>query len=125
MASHQISFEHSYIADDEWILVAGGMSQITPSTASYTNYTQLFNIKTGQACFLESLPFNYIYNVHGVLFQGVPTLCGGSFNSSVNLTIESNPYCFMLKQGSWIKVRNASCKDNLTWKSFSKLILQL
>ena len=44
MASHQISFEHSYIADDEWILVAGGMSQITPSICEQLSGIQILCI---------------------------------------------------------------------------------
>ena len=91
------------IAGDEWIMTVSGFRQLVPlkSNPINTNVTELFNVKTGQTCFLPDLPFDYMFGAVGAFFQGMPIVCGGKVNYGGNNVEENNPSCLVFQQGSW------------------------
>ena len=88
-----------------------GMAYENLTALIYTNFTELFNVKTGQKCRLQNLPFYYIHDVAPLFYEGMPVVCGGqvSFGYIFNFgyAAESNPRCLVFQQGSWNQVRQA------------------
>ena len=78
----------------------------------WSNFTELFNVKTGQKCCLQNLPFPSLYGVASLFYGGMPVVCGGIvryvfLNTSEPDVVEYNPICLVFQQGSWNQVRQA------------------
>ena len=61
---------------------------------SGSNWTELFNIQTGQTCLLSSMPLVTIYHT-GLYFSGYPVYCGGMANGTYD------GKCYKYSQSAW------------------------
>ena len=82
----------SYFTDPAWHLIIGG-----DGYAGHLNTVELFNWKTKEQCYLTNLTKPRCTHT-GVIFEGVPVICGG-------FPPRSDCDKYNKNNGTWVEVR--------------------